>query len=321
MREAIETRELIRLDGPDGVIRGTYHKPYDERLCSYLDRAERDRIGVLFLNPWYPTRAWKGDSAVYWAESFAECGYPSFRLDLPGCGDSEGNLPSELANFINRGGYASLVATQIKEVTERYKLAGVVIMGLCAGAVSAIFAASVSLECKGLVLMDPLFNLPEAARSNRREQFATFVSQHSLSRMIRKAYHRILATCLLLRSKQLPRNSNFPLLKRWNELNSAGLPMLVLESRRVRGGEFDYVRYNLERSDYKSRVSVKLIEGAYHTFTDDMGRAAVRQHTEIWLKTYFPLMKKKEVSAISVSAQARQKKQKESCLRRELPSI
>jgi pimeloyl-ACP methyl ester carboxylesterase len=318
MRESIETRELIELDGPDGVIRGTYHKPSDERLGSFLDRVDRDRIGVMFLNPWYPTRAWKGDSAVYWAESFAECCYPSFRLDMPGCGDSEGDLPSELADFINRGGYASLVAAQIKEITKRYKLSGVVIMGLCAGAVSAIFAASVSLECKGLVLMDPLFNLPEAPRSDQREKFATFASKHALSRMIRRGYHRALATRLRLFSNQLPRHSNFPLLKRWNELNSAGMPMLVLESRKVRGGEFDYVRYNLERSDYNSKVSAKLIEGAYHTFTDDRGRMAVRQHTEIWLKTYFPLSKKQEVPAGAVSAQARQK---ESCLRRELPSL
>src|SRR5271155_4065380 len=114
MKETSETRELIVLDGMDVIIRGTYHTPYsfDERAIPI----RRDRIGVLFLNSLSTTRATDGDSAVYLAESFAERGYPSFRLDLPGFGDSEGDPPTELLNSINEWGFASIASVKIREL-------------------------------------------------------------------------------------------------------------------------------------------------------------------------------------------------------------
>jgi len=91
MQEAIETRELIMLDGPDGDIRGTYHRPNEGSFYPRSLPIAPGRIGVLFLNSTSPTRAQNGDAAVYLADSFASCGYPSFRLDLPGFGDSQGS--------------------------------------------------------------------------------------------------------------------------------------------------------------------------------------------------------------------------------------
>lgn len=297
MKEAIETRELIALHDSTVAVRGTYHKPCDERFHSLPAEIRRDRVGVIFLNPWYPTRAWKGDSAVYWADSFAELGYPCFRLDMPGCGDSEGDLPADLVNFINTGGYASIIAGKIKELTVRFNLSGIVMVGLCAGAVSAIYAAAASPECKGIVLMDPFFNLPVAPRSEAREELSARVAEYRLGRLAIKTYHRIMALRLLLLGDQPPQNTNFPLLKRWKELESTGLPILVLESRIPRGVEFDYVRYNGARADGNGRVTVRLIEGAYHTFTDAIGRAGVLQNTESWLNALFPLRKNEDVPA------------------------
>src|SRR5580698_10178202 len=134
LKNAIETRELITLDGLGIVLRGTYHK------TPQVDLNKRKCIGVLFLNSLSPTRAATGDSAVYWADSFAEYGYPSFRIDLPGFGDSDGDTPTDLVNFINTGGYTSVVALKIKELVERFNLLGVVMVGHCSGAVSALCA-------------------------------------------------------------------------------------------------------------------------------------------------------------------------------------
>ena len=113
MDQAIEGRELITLDGDGVFLRGTFHRPR-ARVPIQSQRWTRNRIGVVFFNSLSLPRAATGDSAVYWAESFANCGYPSFRFDLPGLGDTAGDIPLELLNFINAGGYASITAAKVE---------------------------------------------------------------------------------------------------------------------------------------------------------------------------------------------------------------
>lgn len=90
MNAAIETRELISVAFGGIRLWGTYHRSHGGRSGVPEDLAEKHRVGVLFLNPGFQPRAALGDSPVYWADSFAKCGYPSFRFDLPGLGDSGG---------------------------------------------------------------------------------------------------------------------------------------------------------------------------------------------------------------------------------------
>src|ERR1700690_2549332 len=130
VNRAIETRELITVDVGGICVRGTYHKSHEDG--SGLGTA--NRIGVVFLNHGFLPRAAPGDSAVYWADSFASCGYPSFRFDLPGLGDSDGDIPAQMLDFINTGGYAPILSATVKELVERFNLSGVVTMGHCAGA-------------------------------------------------------------------------------------------------------------------------------------------------------------------------------------------
>jgi pimeloyl-ACP methyl ester carboxylesterase len=296
MQQTIETRELFELDAIDGVVRGTYHKAHNESSLPLSDLTE-ERIGVVFLNSLTPTRAATGDSAVYWAESFAELGYPSFRFDPPGFGDSDGEPPTELLNFVNAGGYASISSASITELARRFRLSGVVTVGLCAGAVSALYTAAASKECRGVVLMDPYFFVPVVTGLNRwqelQRKFTNRMSRNARGRQIISIYDRLTSFKKFLPGNSLPPSANVPLLNCWKSVSSAGMPILLLKAphTNLKVGEFDYLNYILETAGPRSRVQVKVVEDTGHSFANRVGRAAVRETTENWLRVCFPLEK------------------------------
>jgi pimeloyl-ACP methyl ester carboxylesterase len=302
MNETIETRELFVLDGSDVLIRGTYHKASVDNSGAQPHLAAGGRLGVVFLNSTSSTRAANGDAAIYLAESFAKCGYPSFRLDLPGFGDSEGDHPEDLLGFICRGGYASIASAKIKELVARYNLSGVVIAGHCAGSVSALFTAVTSKECRGLVLIGPFFHLTQPIRLSKiRKELKLWALQSRFGKCSSTVYEFLNEIPLVLRGRGLPRNANFPLLRCWKKLASISMPILFLKgpdrktsSTKPRAGEFDYLNYLLRIAGRRSQVVVKVTDGASNAFANRQGRVAVRQHTERWLNNYFPLIKHHE---------------------------
>lgn len=287
MISVIGTRELITLGGPDIILRATYHKVFKEDSSAQAESV--DGVGVLFLGSLSPTRAATGDSAVYWADSFAKSGYPSFRLDLPGFGDSDGDPPAGLLEFIDTGGYAPIISAKAREIVERFGLSGVILVGLCAGALSAIFGARATKECKGLILIDPYFHLPLGRRSKIWEKLTGRISRSSLGRKIESLCNRLKAYWVLLAGSPPPSNANFQLLNCWKDVASAGLPIILFKA--VPGfrqrGEFDFVNHILKLAGRRSKVVVKVIEGAGHTFSDRIGRYAVREYVESWLAVNF----------------------------------
>jgi alpha-beta hydrolase superfamily lysophospholipase len=296
MDQAIEGRELITLDGLGVSVRGTFHKP-PASSHSWSGGDTRKIVGLVFLNSLSLPRAATGDSAVYWAESFANGGYPSFRFDLPGLGDTAGNVPTDLLSFINAGGYASIAAAKMKELAEGFNLSGVVLVGHCAGTVSAIYAAAcMGKECKGLVLLDPYFDLPQVVRPMVRRGLSDWALRSRLGGILSNIYDRMRKIRLIFRGSAPPQNANLVLLSRWKEVASTGLPILLFKSpgRKTQGtkprvGEFDYLAHVLKIAGRKSQVSVELLEGTDHTFANRTGRAAVRRQTELWLSKYLPL--------------------------------
>lgn len=301
MIPSIGTRELISVSAGGAVLQGTYHKAREERRELMRQIGKRSRIGVLFVNSGGDPRSASGDSAVYWAESFAACGYPSFRLDLPGLGDSDGPLAEKWVEFrsaVDSGEYARFVAGAAKNITERFGLSGVVLVGHCAGSVSAIYAASASRYVKGVVALDPYFFRDEMARPPIRQGLSELVARNWLVAQLSKAYAGVKKIRLLVQGDKLPPNANLPVLRCWRGLISAGLPILALATKRAvpRAGEFDYFRYLQAFSGNASRMAVQVIDGANHSFADNLGRSGVRQHIERWLSAHFPLTSRKEAA-------------------------
>jgi len=301
MLSAIETRELISATAGGICLRGTYHKAQDKASHFTTGRKEDGRVGVLFLNSGFAPRAAGGDAAIYWADSFAKSGYPSFRLDLPGLGDSDGDLPRnrlDFARLVNSGHYAPFISGTTKILTERFNLSGVVIVGHCAGAVSAFYAAAASKHIKGLVALEPYFFRETPLRADIRTAISRWVTQNKLAGELSKLYGRMKKLSLLVRGNQLPKNANSPLLRCCSRLVSAELPMLIVNAREPnpRVGEFDYFRHLQMLSGNGGCMVVKFVGGANHSLADDVGRTAVRKHTEQWLKAFFPLVEPQKMA-------------------------
>lgn len=290
MMQSVERRELITLDGLGAVVRGTYHRPPD----SHSDADGHQRLGILILNSLSLPRASTGDSAVYWAESFAENGFPTFRIDLPGLGDSDGFLPVELLDFINAGGFARAASDKVQEVVERFNLSGVILVGHCAGVVSALFAAENCTQCRGLVLMDPYFHLPQAVRPKVRQKLSDWALHSRMGRIASNMYDQLRKFYRRLRGSRPPSNANFALLRCWKDVASTGIPILLFKAparkafgAKPRTGEFDYLQYVLKTAGRRSKVTVKFVEGTDHSFANKVGRNAIRQQTESWLNACF----------------------------------
>jgi pimeloyl-ACP methyl ester carboxylesterase len=313
MNTEIDSRELFMLDGLGVPVRGTYHRPYEYISDMQRVSGQQKRIGIVFLNSLFLPRTATGDSAVYWAESFAACGYPSFRIDLPGLGDSDAPLNTALLDFINAGGYESTISTKVKELVERFCLSGVVLVGHCAGAVSAIYGASSCNECRGLVLMDPYFYLPQQLKqSTVWKRLVRWASKSTSGRILSNIYDRLKGLRQSLRGGAPPANANHALLKRWREVTARRMPILLLKApgRKTSGtkprvGEFDYLKHVMELADRRSEVVVQFIDGTDHSFANRIGRVAVRQFSEHLLSTHFPISNRDEskMNALQTVAQ------------------
>ena len=289
----LETRQLITL-GADGIlVRGTYHDvPHNTTESTNADK----KIGVLFLNPLSTPRTFIGDSAVYWASSFAALGYPSLRIDMPGLGDSYGEVPKDLVTFINNAGFAAVAASKVKEFSERFGLAGVVIYGHCAGATTAIYVASMCKECKGLIIANPYFNAANMLTPKLSPGMVDWARRTTVGEVLRAAYARIREARKRRGNGKLPGNANVKLVTHWKRLVSSGLPIIVfksdepaaLGSSKLRAGAFDYLEHISSFAGHRNRLSLLRIEGTNHSFADRLGRAAIQEHSEAWLRKHFP---------------------------------
>jgi pimeloyl-ACP methyl ester carboxylesterase len=287
VKQVTKTRELFTLDCQGAPLHGTYH------LATSFIRP--NRTGILILPGFPMPRSAHGDAAVYWASSFADFGYPSFRIDLPGTGDSYGNVPAELLHFLTAGGYESVVVAAVKQLVDRYNLTGVVILGHCAGGISAIFAAASCTECRGLILLDPPFHQPPPGRRKVKKALFYWSSRSRLGGVLSNAYDHFKNIRLRLRKNAPPENANVALLRRWRDVASARLPILLLNApapkasaTKPRVGKFDYLQHILKLAGRRNLVDVRTVENANHSFSNPLGRAAVCQHVEEWMPVFFP---------------------------------
>jgi pimeloyl-ACP methyl ester carboxylesterase len=139
----------------DQVMVGTMHVP------SGGSSVRRDRIALVLLNAGPAPRAGNSDLSAYLADRLAARGVPSFRFDFPGLGDSTGPSWRDIDLFWHasqRGFNDAAVIELVNDLCLRHELRGVLLGGLCAGAIASVRAAqSLGTRVLGLVLLEPNF--------------------------------------------------------------------------------------------------------------------------------------------------------------------
>jgi pimeloyl-ACP methyl ester carboxylesterase len=286
--QTTRTREVFTLDCQGNRLCCTYHVPAQGSSGS-------SQPGILLLSGFPMPRAAHGDAAVYWATSLAELGYPSFRVDLPGVGDSVGDVPKELLAYTTAGGYERVAAELADQIAAKFGLSGIVILGQCGGGITAIFAATISDKCLGLILLDPPFNLPPIARPSVKRALFHWSTKSRIGGLLSNGYDQYKKLSMKLRKNAPPKNANSALLKRWKSVAGAGMPILLLSvpepkatDNQVRAGKFDYRKHILSVAGTRSRVDARIVMGANHTFSNPLGKAAIREHVAEWMQKVFP---------------------------------
>lgn len=285
MRKCIQ----FKLDGQ--WLRGTCHEP-----------PKSGRVGLLFGNSGWLPRSGRGDLYAHLADALAREGYWAFRFDMPGLGDSDGDVPAdpaELFNMFQMGGHGPFTCWLAEELKKRYGLEKVILGGHCGSAASSVYAALLDNggAVAGLMLMEiGFFAVPREALKNParnifdRTRFAArrLVLNAPGRNVLRAIYRRGLRATERLLRMELPVNSNTNLIDAWRRVMGKGLPMLLIMAHHPSAKPvFDFMSYL--KVDQQPGITSVTIEGTTHSLLEGHGPEVVRTSCGAWLRKHFPV--------------------------------
>jgi uncharacterized protein len=121
---------------------GIYHPP---------DEGAKRRMGVVLCYPAGPEYQWAHRAFCQLAKRLRRVGFPVFRFDYFGCGDSAGNDTD--GNFDQ---WKADVVTAIEKIKELSKADKVALVGLRLGATLCYYAATRRPDVENLILWEPI---------------------------------------------------------------------------------------------------------------------------------------------------------------------
>ena len=130
----------------DGLkLFGMYHQP---------DESRKKDIGIILLSPGVKTRVAPHRLYNKIASQLVAMGYPVFRFDFYGLGDSEGEIEEEfvadLYGSVAVGRYVNDTSDAINWMEKEYNVSRVILGGLCGGAITGLLAGQDDERVVGL---------------------------------------------------------------------------------------------------------------------------------------------------------------------------
>jgi len=280
---------------------GTCHVPTPGRAAGLSGAPS---VGILLLNPGSAPRSGNSDLSACLGDRLALRGFPVFRFDLPGLGDSSGATPLDLDAYwssVVDGRNDEATVALIERIHNEFGVERVVVGGLCAATLPAVRALRrAGTAAAGLILLEPSLRLTllqtpaggwgfagSAASGTGAAGLRRALSTLGLARGGRLLRALLRSTLSRTSGRALPRDANLPLIALWQESLVQGLPSLVVVA--AGHGTDRYVERVLRSMPARAQGSVTRVRvpGTNHLFTSGTGRAAVLAALEQWMTRNF----------------------------------
>ena len=288
-------RRIIEISVSGQRCIGTFHEPL-------IMNSVRSSTGVIFTNFGWAPRDGQGALGTVMADDFASAGFPAFRIDLPGMGDSPGETPDVAERFgsmIREGKQVPQFTAIIHQLMNLFKLERVITAGICAPFITAVFAwAGKLFPLAGIVTLDPDFIGPNSQSPkesghhirhalSRWRWLRILSGDNPKSRFVPSSLRRRLRPFIKL--KGYPENTNIPLTRAWRKLVESGVPVLMIcaEAKALHLYAEQVNRIALQGLD-TSRVRFLTIRDTNHTFTSGNPKEFILAEVRRWREEIFP---------------------------------
>jgi exosortase A-associated hydrolase 1 len=274
----------------------------DSQLVGILHHAEKPaRLGVLIVTGGPQYRIGSHRQLLVLARAFAAAGFPTFRFDHRGSGDSEGSFRSfeQIGDDI-----AAAIEAFLKHSPDLQRIA---LWGLCDAASAILLNAPSDRRVAGLVLVNPWVRSPESeARAMVRHYYGRRLFDRVFWRRLLtgkvaigaalSGFGTSLASWLRARSDlgQDPAARSGPSLSArmaWGLASAEGPVGLIISGRDLTAREFEDAAVEAPWRDLLAdrRVTRHDLPTADHTFSRRVWRQEVITWTITWLRRLEPI--------------------------------
>lgn len=278
---------------------GTMHAPVTKP-------ASKPVMGVLLLNAGPLPRSWNSDLSCQLGDLLSDAGIPTFRFDLPGLGDSAGATPVLVEEFrrdISAGCYDEIIIALGRQLTSNFGLQGLIVGGLCAGAIESLRVTMLEPGLfRGLLMLEPDFRVQTESASRkpaagtsasprghgirvhlRRSLGRTRIEQ---SRLLRPLRGPLVSAITLMKRGTPPEGTDLSLVAAWRQVLKAGTPTLLLRAEQGVDWRTRRVLQSLPpRSVFRSVCSV-LVPSTNHVFTSGTGQDSAAGEVLKWVREF-----------------------------------